>query len=86
MTYGTPDVRAPDEFVQNYDKLQTEVLTVKGAEKRANLELLSLKEGLTIRWVHSEAQLVSSLTRYGGGHEMESFYRRNSAWRIVEDP
>ena len=63
---------------------------IKGAEKRANIELLSLKEAqqtsnLVIRWVHSEAQLANSLTKCGGNHEMDLYYRMNFAWRIVED-
>ncbi|CAE7864870.1 RE1 [Symbiodinium sp. KB8] len=74
-----------------YDKLNTEVLTIKGAERKSNLELLSVKEAqqrtqLHVRWVHSEAQLANSLTKANGGHEMELFYRMNHAWRIVEDP
>ena len=40
-----------------YDKLSTEVLCMRGAEKCTDLELLSLKEAhVVIRWVHSEAQ------------------------------
>ena len=46
-----------------YDKLNTEVLTVQDAEKKANLELLSVKEYLKVRWVHSEAQLANALTK-----------------------
>ena len=102
MLYGGVDVRHPEKSVRRvggvlitdsrnvYDKLNTEVLVVKGAEKRTNLELLSLKESqdttnLVIRWVHSEAQLANSLTK-GGSKELELFYRMNAAWRIVEDP
>ena len=74
-----------------YDKLQTEVLSIKGAEKRSNLELLSLKEAmqrtqLQIRWVHSEAQLSNPLTKLGNQKELELFYRMGCVWRIVEDP
>ncbi|CAE7358286.1 nphp3 [Symbiodinium sp. CCMP2592] len=74
-----------------YDKLATEVLSIKGAEKRSNLELLSLKEaqqrtGLQIRWVHSEAQLSNPLTKAGGPKELELFYRMGNVCKIVEDP
>ncbi|CAE7255758.1 RE1 [Symbiodinium sp. CCMP2456] len=74
-----------------YDKLNTEVLTIKGAEKRTDLEMLGLKEaqcntGLHIRWVHSEAQLTNSLTKAAGGREMELYYQMRHQWRIVEDP
>ena len=101
IVHGDIDVRHPERSVRQvggvlitdsrnvYDKLHTEVLVVKGAEKRANLELLSLKESqqstnLVIRWVHSEAQLANSLTK-GGSKEIELFYRMQAAWRIVED-
>ncbi|CAE7275475.1 unnamed protein product [Symbiodinium sp. CCMP2456] len=74
-----------------YDKLNTEVLTIKGAEKRTDLEMLGLKEaqrntGLHIRWVHSEAQLANSLTKAAGGREIELYYQMRHQWRIVEDP
>ncbi|CAE7454855.1 RE1 [Symbiodinium sp. CCMP2592] len=73
-----------------YDKLHTAVLTIQGAEKKANIELLSVKEaqvntGLVIRWVHSEAQLANALTKKGG-REFELYYKMNFTWRIVEDP
>ena len=73
-----------------YDKLQTEVVTIKGAEKRSNIELLSLKEAqhrtqVQVRWVHSEAQLSNALTKAGGGRELELYYRMGHQWRIVED-
>ncbi|CAE7735180.1 RE1, partial [Symbiodinium sp. CCMP2456] len=73
-----------------YDKLQTEVMSIKGAEKRANIELLSVKQAqydtkVQIRWVHSEAQLGNSLTKANGYHELEMFYKMGHCWRIVED-
>ena len=73
-----------------YDKLKTAVLTIQGAEKKANLELLGVKESmestnLVVRWVHSEAQLANALTKRGG-RELELYYRMNFTWRIVEDP
>ena len=103
ICFGGLDVREPDSCVRKvtgtlvtdsrnvYDKLNTEVLTIKGAERKSNLELLSVKEAqqrtqLHVRWVHSEAQLANSLTKLNGGHELEMFYRMNHAWRIVEDP
>ena len=73
-----------------YDKLQTEVMSIKGAEKRANIELLSVKQAqqdtqVQIRWVHSEAQLSNSLTKANGYHELDMFYKMGHRWRIVED-
>ncbi|CAE7039082.1 RE1 [Symbiodinium sp. KB8] len=103
LIHGSPNPRDPDASVRRipgtlitdsrnvYDKLQTEVLTIKGAEKKSNIELVSVKESqyrtsLQIRWVHSEAQLANSLTKWNGGHELELFYKMRSSWRIVEDP
>ena len=102
IMYGNVDTKDPDSTVKKvlgcvisdsrnvYDKLQTEVLSIKGAEKRANLELLALKESqlrtnVHIRWVHSEAQLANTLTKANGGREMELYYRMGHQWRIVED-
>ena len=103
MLFGPGDTKDPDAMVSKvsgcvisdsrnvYDKLQTEVLVIKGAEKKANIELLSLKQAQTrtkvvVRWVHSEAQLANSLTKKNGGKELELFYRMRHTWRIVEDP
>ena len=73
-----------------YDKLDTEMLVVKGAEKRTNMELLALKEaqwnaGVNVRWVHSEAQLANSLTKSNGQREYEMFIRMGHRWRLIED-
>ena len=103
LIHGSPNPRDPDASVRRipgtlitdsrnvYDKLQTEVLTINGAEKKSNIELISVKESqyrtsLQIRWIHSEAQLANSLTKWNGGHELELFYKMRSSWRIVEDP
>eukprot|EP00439_Symbiodinium_sp_Y106_P070844 s93_g12.t1 len=101
LLYGQVNVRRPDTTVAKvigcvvtdsrnvYDKLITEVLVIKGAEKRTNIELLSLKEaqrnhGVIIRWVHSEAQLANALTKHNS-KELELYYRMQHTWRIVED-
>ena len=103
IVHGNVNLRYPAETVRRvggclitdsrnvYDKLQTEMLVIKGAEKRTNIELLSVKEAqqtsdLVLRWVHSEAQLANSLTKCGGNAEMDLFYRVKFVWRIVEDP
>ena len=72
-----------------HDKMHNEVLVIKGAEKRTSIELLGLKEAqrrtdVAIRWVYSEAQLANSLTKQGGKHELEMFYKMGFRWRIVE--
>ena len=103
LLYGVESLHQPDEVVKKvggcvvtdsrnvYDKLITEMLVVKGAEKRTNLELLALKEaqwktGVELRWVHSEAQLANSLTKSNGLREYEMFIKMKHRWRLVEDP
>ena len=88
LLYGHSDRHRPDETVKLvdgcvvtdsrnvYDKLETEVLVIKGAEKRTNIELLALKEaqwntGVSIRWVHSKAQLANTLTKANGMREYQ---------------
>lgn len=73
-----------------YDKLSTEVLCMRGAEKRTDLELLSLKEAqvsnhVVIRWVHSEAQLANPLTKSKDMRQLNLFYDMKHSWCIVED-
>ena len=102
LLHGCHDLRRPDEAVLKipgclvtdsrnvYDKMSSEVIVVKGAEKRTSIELLGLKEAqrrtnVVIRWVHSEAQLANSLTKEHGLRELELFYKMQQQWRIVED-
>ena len=47
-----------------FDRLRDTIFVLKGAEKRISVELLALKEAqvankVAIRWVHSDAQLIS---------------------------
>ena len=72
-----------------FDKLTTEELSTKGAERRTDLELLCVKSAqrhnhVILRWVHSEAQLGNALTK-GGAKELELFYRGGQQWKIVSD-
>ena len=102
IVHGSADTKNPNAAVLKvtgcvvsdsrnvYDKLQTEVVSIKGAEKRSNIELLSLKEAqhrtkVQVRWVHSEAQLGNALAKAGGGRELELYYKMGHRWRIVED-
>ncbi|OLQ14156.1 hypothetical protein AK812_SmicGene1722 [Symbiodinium microadriaticum] len=104
LLYGNPNLHHPDDLVKLtggcvvtdsrnvYDKLETEVLVIKGAEKRTSIELLAIKESqqntqVCMRWVHSEAQLANSLTKAGSGgaREYELYYRMGHQWRLVED-
>ncbi|CAE6922027.1 RE2 [Symbiodinium sp. CCMP2592] len=90
IMHGCVDVRAPAQAVRQisgclitdsrnvYDRLNTAVLSIKGAEKRTNIELIALKEsqeqtGLIMRWVHSEAQLANALTKASTCRELELY-------------
>ena len=51
---------------------------------------MALKEaqwntGVTIRWVHSEAQLANTLTKANGMREYELCTKMGHRWRLVED-
>ncbi|OLP88416.1 Copia protein [Symbiodinium microadriaticum] len=102
MIYGKVDLRHPNKTVSKvpgyvitdsrnvYDKLATAMFSVNGAEKKANIELMGLKEaqeatGVIMRWVHSEAQLANALTKAQQHRELELYYRMQHQWRIVED-
>ena len=48
--------------------METEIWSIKGAEKRTDISMLCLKESqgtteVEIRWVHSEAQLANGLAK-----------------------
>ncbi|CAE7422915.1 RE1 [Symbiodinium sp. CCMP2592] len=102
MLYGISDLREHEAVARRvtgclitdsrnvYDKLATEVVVIKGKEKRSNIELLSIKQSqmatnLHVRWVHSEAQLANALTKVGNARELELYYRMSHHWKIVED-
>ena len=74
-----------------YDKLRTEVLSPKGAERRVDITLMRIKDAqninnVTIRWVHSEAQLANGLTKGKELRQLRLYYDMDQFWRIVEDP
>lgn len=74
-----------------YDKLSKDTPVIKGAERRADIEALSVKEsmsttGLMLRWVHSDAQLANSHTKPTEKHQVHLFQKLKSHWRIIFDP
>ena len=73
-----------------YDRLNTTIMTLSGAEKRSDIETLCLKESLSIckvslRWVNGESQLANSLTKFDEPQQILIFNNRNGHWRIVYD-
>lgn len=96
-----PNVYEPNETVNSvvgclisdsrnvYDKVNSEELSAKGAERKTDIELLSVKASQKVnktilRWVHSEAQLGNALTK-GDAKELELYYKSGYQWRIVHD-
>ena len=73
-----------------FDHLEKPYITPKGAQKRIDLELLTLKESqdytdLIVRWVSAQAMLANSLTKRGEDFQMAKFVQLNQLWRIVDD-
>ena len=74
-----------------FDRLNQTVLTLKGAEKRIDIETLCLKESMSstslkVRWVNGDSQLANSLTKENELHQLFEYLRREGQWRIVYDP
>ena len=73
-----------------FDKLNTPILTVKGAEKRSDIEALSLRENLerfqtTISWVHGDATIANSLTKVQEKHQMLLYVQMGHRWKVLYD-
>ena len=74
-----------------YDKLATEVVVAKGAEKRVDVTLMRRKESqnvnqVLVRWAHSDAQLANGLTKARELRQLLLYYNMGQHWKIVEDP
>ena len=72
-----------------YDKTASEVVCTRGSERRVDLELMALKHaqlrnGIVVRWVHSEAQLANSLTK-NEQRQLQLWFSMQQRWRIVQD-
>ena len=73
-----------------YDRLSKTIVTLKGEEKRSDLESLCLKESMDcaateLRWVNGEAQLANSWTKMDEQHQVMNFYQLGHRWRITYD-
>ena len=73
-----------------FDRLSQTMLTLRGAEKRSDLESLCLKEAMSrsnviVRWVNGDSQLGNSLTKENEPHQLLHFLARNARWRIIYD-
>ena len=73
-----------------FDRLTQPILTLRGSEKRSDLETLCLKEamescGVMVCWVNGDGQLANSLTKENENHQVMLFLHRNCQWRIVYD-
>ena len=73
-----------------FDRVDKPYITPKGAQKRIDLELITLKEsqqetGLRVRWVNSQAMLANSITKRGEDIQMCRFVQLGQRWKIVHD-
>lgn len=73
-----------------YDKLSKDTPIIKGAERRADIEALTVKSsmddtGLMLRWVHSDAQLANSNTKPSEKHQIILFQKLQYKWKIIYD-
>ena len=58
-----------------YDKMKQTVTSLKGLEKRVDIEAFGIKDsmndtGLTVWWVHGDAQIGNSLTKPNEPHQL----------------
>ena len=69
-----------------YDRVNQTVLTLKGAEKRADIETLCLKESMSstkvkIKWVDEDSQVANSLNNEP--HQLQEFVRKRGRRRFL---
>ena len=73
-----------------WDKVHRPTVSVKGAEKRADIEAISLREHVSesnihLAWVHGGAQIANGLTKTTEKHQTSLFIQLGFRWRIVYD-
>lgn len=102
MTGGCLDPRDPNQAASHvpaalvtdsknlYDKIHRATVVVKGAEKRSDIEAISLRENLEdcktpILWVHGGAMLSNSLTKPTEKQQMLDYIMLNFRYKIVFD-
>jgi len=60
-------------------------------EKRSAIEMVGIQknlkpEGVSLHWVHGEANLADALTKDGAEAVMQAFLARDQRWALVHDP
>ena len=73
-----------------YDKLRRATPVIKGAEKRSDIEALSLRENLErgqgqLLWVNGNTMLSNSLTKPHEKSQMMLYVKMNFRWKVVYD-
>ena len=73
-----------------YDKMNRATPVIKGAEKRSDIEALSLRENLErgqgqLLWVNGNAMLSNSLTKPHEKSQMMLYVKMNFRWKVVYD-
>ena len=99
---GILDARVPNEAASQipamlvtdarnlYDKLQRPTVCIKGAEKRSDIEAISLREHLDatstpLAWVHGGAMIANGLTKPGEKHQVLMYVTLGFRFRITYD-
>ena len=102
MQGGTLNPRYPNELASHtrgllitdarnlFDKLQRATVSVKGAEKRSNIEAICLRENtersnVRICWVHGGAMIANGLTKVSEKHQVMLYLSMGFRWRIIFD-
>ena len=102
MQGGTLNPRYPNELASHtrgllitdarnlFDKLQRATVSVKGAEKRSDIEAICLRENtersnVRICWVHGGAMIANGLTKVSEKHQMMLYLSMGFRWRIIFD-
>ena len=73
-----------------YDKIHRATVCIKGAEKRSDIEAISLRENLEwsntpLLWVHGGAMIANSLTKPQEKQQMWQYVNYNFRYKIVYD-
>jgi hypothetical protein len=73
-----------------FDKMQRATVCIKGAEKRSDIEAISLREnaedsGVRMCWVHGGAMLANSLTKPGEKGQALLYIQLGFRFKIVVD-
>ena len=73
-----------------YDKIHRPAVVIKGAEKRSDIECISLRENIAdndtpLFWAHGGAMLANSLTKPHEKHQAMNYVNMNFRFKVIFD-